>query len=552
MRRTENLNFSNGLSSENSLPGSTHGTSQEPFRFSESLKQVFSILPEKQAIEAQQKALQNYVGSGNKLEAEIKWADFTEKGQFTGGGATDIAGFSIRLAANVSTDPGIARLAALAIDGGIRAGLMEYCVSENAIIWFLPKLSKIENGIPQASIRGLFIPEAIVHEILDIFNVGAMLTPAEKHLIFQLSAGLSLRNAAESDRLAFETKRAQLKTACSKLQCGGQTDLLRHVLSQMTYLLSLCEVQNDRSAEVDKFVQKYLSLDARITVQRLSNGGSIRILERGPANGTPVLVIHGMLWPLLFLTTSDVLAKHNIKMIVPLRSGYLDNQSAHDIYGTTDMVARSLEDIARYQSECCVGKMPVIGHSYGSVLAIEYARLFPDMVSKLSLVAINTVEPTSANKNFIGNLFVGLQSLSNKPGIFRYLTWQFKKYYVDEKTVKPILQNMFAASATDYDLIEGKGDTKAIYPWFVELYQKSIPGIADDFKFALGNPKKILKEVEADIMFVHGDEDPLVESQVVEGYADSVENAKVEIIAGAGHHLFNTHEEELWEIVINQ
>lgn len=536
--------------SEEWLPTDTDTpTNRRSMPFSDSLEQIFSILPEQQALSARQTALQNYIKADSGFGAEIAWADFTESGRFKGGGVADIAGSSIRVAKNTSDQPEIERLAEIAKDGGCKAGQIEYCVAENSIVWFLPNLTKSFEGVPEPSLRGLLIPEAIVHEILEMFNSGAQLTTAEKHLVFQLSAGLSLRIAAEVDCLAFETKRAQLKTACSKLQCSGQTDLLRQVLGQMTYLLRLCDIEGDRSAEIEQFSHQYLAPDTRIVVQRLSNGRSIRILERGPADGKPILVIHGMLWPLLFLGNADILKRKHIRFIVPLRAGYLDRQTGEDIYGKDDMVALSLEDIARYQRECFGSALPVIGNSYGGVLAIEYARLFPDLVSALFVVAITSVEPTSVNRGFVGRLFWGLQSLSNRPGIFRYLAWQFRKYYADEKTVIPILKKMYAGSNSDLALIDGQSETSAIYPWFVKLYQKSIPGIADDFKFVLGNPREILKGIKSDIVFVHGTEDPMVEIQIVEGYAAIAENALFETIDGAGHHLFNTHTDQLWEII---
>lgn len=524
-------------------------TNRNRLAFSDSLEQIFSILPEQEALAARQTALQNYIAADNGIGAGIAWADFTENGQFKSGGVVDIAGSSIRIAKRTSDYQEIARLAEIAKDDGCKAGQIEYCVVENSIIWFLPNLTKSLEGVSERSLRGLLIPEVIVHEILDIFNAGALLTTAEKHLVFQLTAGLSLRTAADVDCLAFETKRAQLKTSCSKLQCGGQPDLLRQVLGQMTYLLRLCDIEGDRSAEIERFSHQYLGPDTRIVIQRLSNGRSIRILERGPGNGRPILVIHGMLWPLLFMGPADILKRKHVRFIVPLRSGYLDRQAGEDIYGKADMVALSLEDIARYQRECFGSDLPVIGNSYGGVLAIEYARLFPDLVSTLFVVAITSVEPTSANGGFVGRLFGGLQSLSNRPGIFRYVAWQFRKYYADEKTVKPILRKMFAGSKSDFALIDGRNEIAPIYPWFVKLYQKSIPGIADDFEFVLGNPREVLKGIKSDIVFIHGSEDPMVETQIVEEYAAIAERARVETIDGAGHHLFNTHTDELWEII---
>jgi pimeloyl-ACP methyl ester carboxylesterase len=149
----------------------------------------------------------------------------------------------------------------------------------------------------------------------------------------------------------------------------------------------------------------------------------------------------------------------------------------------------------------------------------------------------------------VGRLFGGLQSLSNRPGIFRYVAWQFKKYYVDERTVKPILKKMYANNSTDLALIEGRSGISPIYPWFVKLYQKSIPGIADDFEFVLGNPRETLKGIKTNIVFIHGSDDPTVEVQIVERYADIPKSASVETIDGAGHHLFNTHADQIWEVI---
>jgi len=69
--------------------------------------------------------------------------------------------------------------------------MMEYCASENAIIWFVPNLVRTNKGLPKPSYRGVFIPEGTVHKLIDIFNNSSLITKAEKHLIFQLSAGMS-------------------------------------------------------------------------------------------------------------------------------------------------------------------------------------------------------------------------------------------------------------------------------------------------------------------------------------------------------------------------
>jgi len=182
-------------------------------------------------------------------------------------------------------------------------------------------------------------------------------------------------------------------------------------------------------------------------------------------------------------------------------------------------------------------------------MALKYAKLFPELVSKLFIVSITPAVQSAINKNFLGRLFFGLKSLSNKPGIFRYIAWQFRKYYADERTVRPILQKIHRASKFDFDLIEGKSGIDPIYPCFVELFQKSIAGIADDFEFALADVEKIVKDMKTETTFIHGLKDPMIEPSIVENFAKVMKNVKIKIIQTAGHHIFNTHSEKLWTII---
>lgn len=518
----------------------------------ESLGNVFSVLPNRQAYEAQQKTLTNFTTKQQALLHKIRWADFDDMGRFQRGGIVDITGYSSKLISNASYDGHIGRLVSIAVDGGFKAGLMEYSASENAIIWFTPNLIRTKTGLPKASYRGLFIPEDTVHKLIDIFNHSSLVTKAEKHLIFQLAAGMSLRTAADADNLKIETKRTQLKSICSKLQCNGQTDLLRHILGQLTYLLSLTDMRNNRSAELSEFTKEFLPSDTKIIEHRLPNDRIIRVLERGPAKGKTVMIIHGMMWPLLLNSPLSVLKSKNIRIIVPIRSGYIDKEDAESLYRKVDLISESLHDIAHYQRNFLREDITIIGASYGGMLALQYAKLFPKLVSELIVLSITPAMPSTINKNFLGRLFGGLKSLSNKPGIFRYIAWQFKKYYAEEKTVKPILQKIYGSSKTDFDLIEGKSGISPMYPWFVDLFQKSIAGIAEDFKFALNDIEKLSKNLSVKTLFIHGRHDPITEADVIENYVKMMENSEIEIIENAGHFLFNTHSYQLWDIIQNK
>jgi len=521
----------------------------DSYSFSESLKEIFSVLPDEQALEARHRALQGYSKTEQDARYEIRWADFDGAGQFEGGGIVDIIGHSFQMISKADNDEDIFHLVTMASEGPIKAGLMEYSISKNAIIWFLPTVIRTKKGIGKPCFRALLISEETAHKVIDIFNPNELITKAEKHLIFQLLAGMSLNMAAETDSLKIETKRSQLKSIRSKLQCGSQNDLLRYIMGQFTYLLSLTDIQANRSVDLLAFTKTHLPSDIRLTEHRLSNDRVIRILERGPVTGKAVLVIHGLLWPLIMNSPLKLLKEHNIRMIVPIRSGYIDKQGMDDVYGKNDLVAESLQDIALFQKEYLDQNMPVLGTSYGGVIALKYAKLFPEFVSHLFIVAICTAQASWNEKNVLGRLYFGLKSLANKPGIFRYIAWQYKKYYADERTVKPILQNIYKSCKADIDVIDGRYESSPIYPCFVDLFQKSISGIADDFKIASNDIKKIAKDITTETVFIHGHHDPMLDTNIVKGYAGVMRSSEVEFINSAGHHIFNTHPKTLWHIV---
>lgn len=522
-----------------------------PILLKENLEKIFSVLPDAKAIEAQQRLLHGINDNVDLSRHIIKWADFDQSAQFKSAGIVDIAGTSFRLLKNKDVDSDIKYLIEQVYDGGPMVGSLKYYSEQNAIIWFVPNLEREKGEIPQAAFRGIFIPEQVVHEILVTFNPEASLTKAEKHLVFQLSAGLSLRDAANVDGLKIETKRSQLKSICSKMHLNGQSDLLRHILSQLTYFLSLTDVRNSAAAELSSFVSEFLAEDTRVIEQALSNGRTIRVLERGPADGKAILMLHGILWPLLLIGPSDYLRKLNIRMIMPIRLGYIDNGHTKNLNDKADLVTRSLQDIALFHREHLRRETPIVGVSFGGCVAINYAEMFPDLCDKIIVVGMHSSVKNRQNRKFLGKLFDGLKALSHQPGVFRDLAWQFKRYYADEKTVKPILEKMHAGCEMDLSLLGGKFDSLPFYKVFVALFQQSANGISDDFLLTVKDIGAVAERIDKQLLFIHGDQDPMSDIQQIYQYADRAQNAEIAVIEGGGHHLLRTHSYQIWTKILD-
>lgn len=514
------------------------------------LDEIFSILPAAQADEARQQALQNFVGGFDMAHTVVSWVTLEDDGTFIEGGRTDLAGFSNSVGREPDEDENLAKLVRFARNGGARSGHMEFDVLAQQAYWFVPILLRDRLGQARTALRGFLLNEKLFCEILDLFNLSTGITKAEKRLAFQLSCGLSVKQAAAHDDLNVETKRSQLKSLSGKLQCNGQTELVRLLLGQMAYLLSVTDSEESGAKRVSEFIGQHLLPDTRMVLQRLPAGNILRILEKGPLTGSPVLLMHGMLWPILFDRDLPILRALNIRLIMPLRSGYLAAQSSGDVYGRPDTLSNFLADVAAFHTLVLRQKVPVLGHSYGGAFAIEYAAQHPELVERLTIVSLNPGEKDIRNEGFIGKMFMGLRSIANRRGTFRFITWQFRKYFADERTVARVLRGMFDRHQADLALIDGTDGRKPIYPWFVELYQRSIPGIADDFAFVMADWEERLAQINAPTTFIHGEHDPVVDVAVI---AELARHGGVDhsvTVPGGGHHLIATHPADVWPYVV--
>src|SRR5690606_15576645 len=268
-------------------------------------------------------------------------------------------------------------------------GALERVPGKQRFHWFLPFTPTRPDRLSRRLIRGLCVTEALFAEVLHLFNPSADLSASETRVIFQTLSGVGLREAAATDRVSYETKRAHVKNACLKLDCSGQKYLVRKVLGQMVHLLSISDSEAVHAEVLEAYVSRYLSNDVRLVVQRLPNGRLMRVLESGPQTGTPVIMIHGLMFPISLYGIAAHLNSANVRLIVPVREGYLESRSVFSLSSRDDLLTRSLNDIALYMKQNFRRPAVVLGNALGAVASIRYATRHPELVSRLILLSIN-------------------------------------------------------------------------------------------------------------------------------------------------------------------
>ena len=103
--------------------------------------------------------------------------------------------------------------------------------------------------------------------------------------------------------------------------------------------------------------------------------------------GKPLVLLHG--YPLDHHTWDDVipLLKDSFDLIVPDLRGFGESTTVSTIYTVDDFAS----DIASLLDALGIRQTAIAGHSMGGYVSLAFARLFPDRVLGLGLVATQTL-----------------------------------------------------------------------------------------------------------------------------------------------------------------
>lgn len=515
------------------------------------LEEIFSLVPSEEAIASSKEVVSRYFRDNAKIGSNIVWADFESDGDFVRGGISNINSMSSRLILD-ETETGIADILEDADANGLNAGRLTSASDDRGFYWCIPYTPPASMKFPRSLLRVIFVTEELFFEILQLFNQDAGLTPAERRMVYQLVLGLKPNEAAEQDNVSVETKRSQLKKATAKLGGAGQVELIRLLMGQMIHILYLCEAESYNVQTTEDFASKFFGSSVKLSVQRLSNGRLMRFWELGPAAGTPVLLLHAYLFPVILLNSVQELERHNIRLIAPIRSGYLDNQECHQAYFEGNLTEQVTEDLISFVRQACPTPIPVIGQSTGGLYAMLMAQTHRDLFTQIVIVAINLMKPKS--QSYASNFFGGIRKLAGKSEIYESVVQQFHKTaFSSKRTTKFLLRKLFAGCKPDLEVLDGVVGSGPSYEWFSELHSSSSLGVANDIQLISQPQVKMLGNIPDDlpIHFIHGSEDPFTRQEHLKGLIAGHPNAELTIFSDAGNLLVASHARQLWSEIGN-
>ena len=274
------------------------------------------------------------------------------------------------------------------------------------------------------------------------------------------------------------------------------------------------------------------------------DGRTLTFVQRGAADGTPVLVCHGT--PGSRLTRHpdpEIYERHGVRMVAYDRPGY----------GSSDpqpgrSVADAAADIAAIADELGFEVFAVAGGSGGAPHALACGALLGDRVLRVG--ALVTPAPSnSPDFDFFKDLAeINVKefgaALEGPAAIEAYL-----QPFADELRRDPdAVIDQIAAELPDVDrAILSRPDVRAVLrESFAEGVRQGVRGWADD-DLAFAKPWGFEPEdVEAEVRLWQGELDVLAPRRHGEYVASRLPNARFELLEGGGHFL-----DEEWAIVLD-
>lgn len=117
-------------------------------------------------------------------------------------------------------------------------------------------------------------------------------------------------------------------------------------------------------------------------------GGRIEYIASGPADGEPVLLLHGSGLAEAFAEIAAEPALRNYRLIRIHRRGYAGSS---EVEGDSFSMAQQAADAVAVLDALGIEKAHVVGHSYGGAVALQMAMDAPQRVH--SLVALDIPAP---------------------------------------------------------------------------------------------------------------------------------------------------------------
>lgn len=272
--------------------------------------------------------------------------------------------------------------------------------------------------------------------------------------------------------------------------------------------------------------------------ETIANGVRLHYVEAGPADGPPVLLLHG--FPDFWYSWREqipALAEAGYRVLAPDMRGYNRSEKPHGVeaYRLETLAA----DVAAFLEASEADPAAVVGHDWGGVVAWEVARTHPEAVDRLAV--LNAPHP----REYVHAL-LGEQALRSWYALLFQVPWLPERafaargfagleWFLREGGVRPgaftdtDIRRYEAAFRRPGSLESALNYYRAFFRWTVPAY---LPGAIPVVGELLTDPPS---SIDSPTLVAWGQCDPALSLERTTGLERYAEVVAVERVPEAGH-----------------
>lgn len=246
----------------------------------------------------------------------------------------------------------------------------------------------------------------------------------------------------------------------------------------------------------------------RLSVKQitLSNGVKLEYAEQGPANGTPVIFLHGYTDSWHSFQSVLPYLPSNIHAYAISQRGHGDSDRPLTGYAMSDFAA----DVADFMKQLKIGPAIIVGHSMGGLIAQQFVLDHPQLSG--ALVIVSSAPQFRASEAASG--LAAVVSGFNDP-----VDSSFVKEFQQSTITKPIDKNYF-------DTLVAESRKVPAYVW-----KAALNGIMSvDFT-------ERLSTIRQPVLILWGNEDGICLQKDQESFLQHLPTARLITYKGIGHAL---------------
>ncbi|WP_425419646.1 hypothetical protein [Oricola indica] len=357
-------------------------------------------------------------------------------------------------------------------------------------------------------------------------------SPAETRLAALLLAGKSLSEAAETDGLAYETRRNQFKSLANKMRLSRQQDVVRVLLQDALLALMPAIATSQEHEYLHDYADRFLPDGVRVSILSQRNGPPARILDYGPLTGRPVIVLHPMIFPdiahdnLAFATAND------IRVILPLRPGLLERDAPRKDHASHRKEALTCVETAWKQM--CGVPAPILALVSSGALATTFAAKHPDKTASITYAATcysaGHYKPSTA---YFGASVAEL-ALRSEPILTKTMA-MLKQQFAPRERFEPAIKRIFSGSTPDTDILAREFSAPHHGARIMQAVLNSENSIRQDYFNQVHFDWASVRKLQTPVRFVHGEADSIHSSKDMERLYEMAGEPPRTKVAGVGH-----------------